>query len=59
MLRVSRSTVYRWVHYDFIPHFKVGGVVRFEENAVRQWLKARERVGRRRLRIDVDLLPRE
>ena len=51
ILRVERSTVYRWVHYDFIPHMKLGGAVRFDEKSVRRWLKTRERQGGARLKI--------
>ncbi len=53
ILRVSKSTVYRWVHYGFIPHIKVGGAVRFDRKAVGRWLKARESAGRSRLPVDV------
>jgi excisionase family DNA binding protein len=53
-LKVSKSTVYRWVHYDFIPHIKISGAVRFEEKAVRKWLNTKERIGRARLRIDIE-----
>ena len=53
-LKVSKSTIYRWVHYDVIPYLKLSGAVRFDEKSVMKWLKARERVGRVRMSIDVD-----
>jgi excisionase family DNA binding protein len=53
-LKVSKSTIYRWVHYDFIPHIKLSGAVRFNEKSVLKWLSARERVGRIRMSIDID-----
>lgn len=53
-LKVSKSTIYRWVHYDFIPYIKLSGAVRFDERSVRKWLTARERPGRTRLNIDID-----
>lgn len=53
-LKVSKSTVYRWVHYDFIPHIKLGGAVRFKEKSVAKWLQDREQVGRARLRVEID-----
>lgn len=53
-LKVSKSTVYRWVHYDFIPHIKLGGAVRFKEKSVDKWLRDREQVGRARLRVEID-----
>jgi excisionase family DNA binding protein len=48
-LKVGKSTVYRWVHYDYIPYVKLGGAVRFNKVAVEKWLKSRERNGRNRL----------
>jgi excisionase family DNA binding protein len=53
-LKISKSTVYRWVHYDFIPHIKLGGAVRFKEKSVDKWLRDREQVGRTRLRVEID-----
>lgn len=53
-LRVSRSTVYRWVHYDFVPYIKIGGAVRFDEKRVETWLRARARSGRNSLPVDLD-----
>ena len=54
MLRVSKSTVYRWVHYEFVPHLKIGGTVRFNENAIEKWLEARKIAGRRRLPVELE-----
>ena len=51
--QVSKSTGYRWVHCNLVPYVKIGGAVRFEEKAVRKWLKARECRGRPRLPVDV------
>ncbi len=56
-LKVGKSTVYRWVHYDYIPHVKLGSSVRFSEKAVDRWLRARESQGRSRLMIEV--IPRD
>ena len=53
-LRVSRSTVYRWVHYDFVPYIKIGGAVRFDEKRVETWLRARATSGRNSLPVDLD-----
>ena len=52
-LQVGKSTIYRWVHYEFIPHVKLGSSVRFDENAVERWLKSKERSGRNSLTIDI------
>jgi excisionase family DNA binding protein len=48
-LKVGKSTIYRWVHYEYIPHVKLGGTVRFNEKAVEKWLRNRERSGRSQL----------
>ena len=56
-LRVGKSTIYRWVHYDYIPHVKLGSSVRFSESAVNKWLKARESKGRNRLIVEI--IPRD
>lgn len=45
-LQVSPALVYKWVHYGFIPHLKIGSVIRFQEKQVERWLKTRERKGR-------------
>ena len=55
LLQVKPSTIYKWVHYDYVPHLKVGSLIRFKEKKVEEWLKKRERKGRvgYSLRIDV------
>lgn len=53
ILQVSKPTVYRWVHYDYIPHIKLGSAVRFEEKTVLKWLKARGRDGRTSIGFDI------
>jgi len=50
-LGVKLSTIYSWTHLGFIPHIKVGRLVRFKESDVRSWLKKRTEKGR------VDYLP--
>jgi excisionase family DNA binding protein len=54
-LRVGKSTVYRWVHYEYIPHVKLGTSVRFNERTIERWLRNKERSGKNELRIDVTL----
>jgi excisionase family DNA binding protein len=51
-LKVGKPTVYRWVHYDYIPHVKLGTSVRFNEKTVEKWVKSRERMGKRDLIVD-------
>jgi excisionase family DNA binding protein len=48
-LAVNRSTVYAWVQQRRIPHIALSRgarktCVRFREDAIRRWLKARDRV---------------
>ena len=54
-LQVGKSTIYRWVHFDYIPHVKLGTAVRFSESTVEKWLKSKERSGRTTLNIDVSM----
>jgi len=42
-LKVSRSLVYKWVHYRQIPHIKIGTRVRFSPTYLERWLKVRMR----------------
>ncbi len=52
LLQISPKTIYNWVHYGYIPHFKVGqrgkakAAVRFRESDIEQWLKRRRQSGR-------------
>ena len=52
-LQVSKSLVYKWVHYRFIPHLKIGTKVRFKQSQLENWLKRRENKSRESFRIKV------
>lgn len=54
ILRVSKQTIYRWVHLGFIPHHKLGGSIRFSPKSIENWLKARENTGRSTLWLEAD-----
>lgn len=41
-LSVKKSTIYQWVHLGFIPHIKVGKLLRFKEGSIQKWLISRE-----------------
>jgi len=56
LLQVSKSLVYKWVHCQFIPHIKIGSLVRFKESEIIRWIKLREKRGRNNYKIDVDEL---
>ena len=45
-LRVKPATVYDWTHTGFIPHLKLGRLLRFERGTIAAWLADRERTGR-------------
>jgi excisionase family DNA binding protein len=45
-LGVKTSTVYQWTHQRFIPHVKLGRLVRFREQAVMDWVEKRSEAGR-------------
>ena len=45
-LRVKPATVYDWTHCGFIPHLKLGRLLRFERAAIMAWLADQERGGR-------------
>ncbi len=41
-LGVARGTVYQWVHEQKIPYYKIGGLVKFEQEKIDRWIKKRE-----------------
>jgi len=38
-LRVKESTLYSWAHDGTIPTFKLGGLLRFDMDEVKEWVK--------------------
>jgi len=55
LLQVKPSTVYKWVHYRYIPHVKLGTAIRFRVAKIEEWLKKRERKGRNSYKIPFKL----
>ena len=45
-LQINLSTVYKWVHYDYVPCVKIGDLVRFRERKIDEWVEKRSRKGR-------------
>ena len=43
LLQVQKSTVYKWAHYDYIPHVKLGRALRFRKKVIDRWVKKKER----------------
>ena len=55
LLRLSRSTIYRWIHEGAIPHLKLGSAVRFDSSELEAWVRDRSRTGRQ-LAANADLV---
>lgn len=55
LLQVKLSTIYQWTHQDYIPHYKVGRFVRFDEIEIMNWLKKSQSSGRNTRRVEVAL----
>jgi excisionase family DNA binding protein len=51
-LGVKPSTIYQWTHQGFIPHVKLGRLVRFREKTVMEWIAKREDRGRKTRKLD-------
>jgi excisionase family DNA binding protein len=45
-LGVKLSTLYNWTHIGFIPHTKLGGLLRFREKDIELWIQKRSQAGR-------------
>jgi len=43
LLRVKPSTIYKWTHYNYIPHIKLGRSLRFKKKVIDRWVKKKER----------------
>ncbi|NQU74165.1 MAG: helix-turn-helix domain-containing protein [Candidatus Omnitrophica bacterium] len=56
VLKVRESTIYKWVHYGFIPHYKLGRQVRFKLSQINRWLQKRFIRGRIRYKLSSDEL---
>ncbi|MBU4473543.1 MAG: helix-turn-helix domain-containing protein [Candidatus Omnitrophica bacterium] len=55
LLQVKLSTIYQWTHQDYIPHYKVGRFVRFDEIQIMDWLKKGQCAGRNMRRPEIEL----
>lgn len=54
-LQVSLVTVRRWTSSCYIPHVKVGRIVRFQKGVIDNWLAKRSSNGRTRRVPEVTL----
>ena len=41
ILKISESTLYRWVHQKKIEHIKIGSRVLFSEDYLKEFIKSR------------------
>ena len=55
LLQVKRGLVYKWVHYGYVPHIKIGTILRFRETQIETWISKRGTKGREKYRLDVEL----
>ena len=46
ILSVQLSTIYQWTHQEYIPHIKIGGLLRFRMTDIANWLDKRAVRGR-------------
>ncbi len=53
LMQISRSLVYKWVHYGFVPHLKLGSLIRFRESDLTKWVDKRKKSSRITYKIDV------
>ncbi|MGD8535282.1 MAG: helix-turn-helix domain-containing protein [Candidatus Aminicenantes bacterium] len=42
ILHVKISTIYQWTHMGTIPFVKIGKLIRFKEDDVKEWIDKRE-----------------
>jgi len=54
-LQIEVSTVYKWTHYGYVPHFKIGGNIRFDLAQIKRWLNRRQKRGRDTYKLEVSL----
>jgi excisionase family DNA binding protein len=54
-LGVQLSTIYQWTHQGFIPHVKLGRVLRFRQDDIANWLDKRANRGKTSRRIPIDI----
>lgn len=52
-LGIKVSTVYKWIHYGYIPYVKLGKLVRFNQAKVDAWIESRSVEGRKTRKVDI------
>jgi len=51
-LQISAGTLRNWVSEGFVPHIKLGRVVRFDPCEIERWIERRAHPGRLRQRVE-------
>ena len=55
-LQVSVSTIYKWTHFGYVPHFQLtGGCIRFDKKQILRWLKKKQKKGRSSYLVHVNM----
>ena len=47
----QKGLVYKWVHYGYVPHVKIGKVLRFKESQIENWLEKWQRKARNAVKM--------
>lgn len=55
ILKISKNTIYGWVHIGYIPHYKINRLVRFNEQEIMEWLDKKKHNGRTNRIPDINL----
>ena len=42
ILNVKLSTIYKWTHMGTIPFIKMGKLIRFKEEDIKEWVEKKE-----------------
>ena len=53
-LGVKPSTIYQWTHQGFIPHVKLGRLVRFRLSVIEKWVDKKSENGRLQRKMSID-----
>ena len=56
LLEVKKSTIYNWTHTGYIPHIKLGKLVRFKKSDILKWLDKKSNPGRKTMKIGIENL---
>jgi excisionase family DNA binding protein len=59
LIKVKKSTIYGWTSEEFIPHVKIGKLVRFIKKDIVEWLEGLKVRGRKSRLPNKDLISRK